>query len=72
MTTPKIVARAVQSSKFEDVRHPLSGYTIGHSRKDVYRVQLRIGHTKFFESTRVYGTRALAEAAAARLNEAFS
>lgn len=72
MTTRKIVASAVQSTKFNAVRQPLSGYIIGHDRATVYRVQLKIGNTQFFESTRTYQTRALADAAADRLNEAFS
>lgn len=63
------VARAVKDSEYVAQKQWLSGYVIGHERKDVWRVELRFGHNNYFVSTRKYGTEALARAAASRINK---
>lgn len=60
--------QAVRSFEFRQKTQPISGFPMGYDRKEVWRVQMVLGQTKF-TSNKAYANEASAKSAARRLNE---
>lgn len=59
--------KAVKSFEFRQKTQPISGFHMGYNRKEVWRVEMVLGQSKF-TSNRAYANEASAKSAAKRFS----
>lgn len=63
-----MLAYPVKSFEYRTQKQPLSGFTIGFERRDVWRVRISIGR-RLFDSDTPYASYEAAKRAAAAMNK---
>lgn len=59
--------KAVKSFEFRQKTQPISGFPMGYDRKEVWRVEMVLGKSKF-TSNKIYANEASAKSAAKRFS----